>query len=1200
MNLLNKREIKIFLTFFLIYSFFVHWIGYNENSRFALTRAIVDEGRFEIDSFYNQTSDRSFFNGHYYSDKDPGVSFISISTYAVWKFIYFNFFSKDFIEKHNGSKAYIIDSKIGTNNIPIYLYINPGFFVLSSMVLVTIFTSSLFGALLVVLIYKISKYYTKNEKNRLLITFVAGLGTLIFPYSIDFLEHITATFFAFFGFYLLFKIKQEKIKNNSYFILAGLFLGYAITCSAVLALIALGCLVYLFSFNRGKLFYFLIGELVGILPFLFYNYLIFQTPFTLPRYHLDPKIWPEFYIHGLDFPNPFIILRLLIYPYKGLLFYCPILLLSFIGIWYMYKKFKAESILIIFVFLAFLILNSSWWQWWGGASFGPRHLTPVIPFLLIPLIYFLERGKNSNFTKSLFLIFAFYSIFINFTGLQYISDEVIDQNTLLLRTEIANKLNTFSILKNPIYEYYIPRFLKFGPRSPLLENMINGEEPDIRYIFYEKGDKISQFFFYVPFMNIIPVLLILSIVWYKEIFTYLISISKNKFKLSLLVTLIFLCIFLLYLLIFRESRISSEINFERGWFPIDKFGIRWMRQDGIISYYNNYSLPKLMHFNFISSSYYSDRELQLFLNNEIISTETVKSNNPLTYNFFVKFDPGKNILKLHVTPGCSIGAEVGEPDVIDCKSIFVQNLTIKEPESLIFDKNWYGKLVFENFRWMEQNGTIIAVNTKDKPILAKLHFNSIAFNSKKNVEIYVNDRLTDSYVVPIDNSEINTSIFSLKSGINSIKLHSLGECKVIGKVIGNDDKRCVTIGLANISLSYLKYTNESLIFDKNWYEKLVFEEFRWMNQNGTIIAFNIEDHPKDVKLQFNTKSFYSERNIEFYLNNKLIDTFTVFLENSKVYTSTFSLQSGVNFVRFVSQEGCTVIGSVMKNEDKDCISVGLANISLLNLNNINETFIFNYNFYPYHANDGATFMKQNGVITINSSDNTHSTMYLNLTTFEKNLKTQVYLNNELIKTLMMNKTFMDGFSNEFYIPIFLKSGGNTLKFHSLSNCTIIGDVLKNEDNRCVTIGLANISLSYLKYTNNTILFKDNFYPLDKKDGVTFMNQDGLITYIATEPKSIWFNFSVLSFKSPTTIQIYFNDKLVNTSTITKNFTNYAVWLFNRNEIKGSDELNIKLDLKFGYNIIRIHSLQNCTIIGDVLKNEDERCVTIGIVSLKTN
>jgi len=80
-EILNKREIKIFFIFFVIYSFFIHWSGWNETSFFVLTRAIVDEGRLEIDSYYNQTSDRAFYDENYYSIKAPGLSFFASPIY---------------------------------------------------------------------------------------------------------------------------------------------------------------------------------------------------------------------------------------------------------------------------------------------------------------------------------------------------------------------------------------------------------------------------------------------------------------------------------------------------------------------------------------------------------------------------------------------------------------------------------------------------------------------------------------------------------------------------------------------------------------------------------------------------------------------------------------------------------------------------------------------------------------------------------------------------------------------------------------------------------------------------------------------------------------------------------------------------------------------------------------------------------------
>jgi hypothetical protein len=81
--------------------------------------------------------------------------------------------------------------------------VNPGFFILTAMGLIIIFVSSFFSALSVVLMYKITGYFTNIEKNRILLTSIFGLGTTIFPYALVFLGEGAGTFFLFLGFYLI-------------------------------------------------------------------------------------------------------------------------------------------------------------------------------------------------------------------------------------------------------------------------------------------------------------------------------------------------------------------------------------------------------------------------------------------------------------------------------------------------------------------------------------------------------------------------------------------------------------------------------------------------------------------------------------------------------------------------------------------------------------------------------------------------------------------------------------------------------------------------------------------------------------------------------------------------------------------------------------------------------------------------------------
>ena len=65
------------VTFFsLIY--FYEGGGWNQNSRFDLLRAIVEQHTLQIDAYHENTQDKAHFQGHYYSDKAPGLVFLAV------------------------------------------------------------------------------------------------------------------------------------------------------------------------------------------------------------------------------------------------------------------------------------------------------------------------------------------------------------------------------------------------------------------------------------------------------------------------------------------------------------------------------------------------------------------------------------------------------------------------------------------------------------------------------------------------------------------------------------------------------------------------------------------------------------------------------------------------------------------------------------------------------------------------------------------------------------------------------------------------------------------------------------------------------------------------------------------------------------------------------------------------------------------
>ena len=65
------------------YAYFYQAGGWNQNSRFDLVRAMVEDHALRIDRFEKNTGDDSVRAGHHYCDKAPGASWLCTPPYAV-------------------------------------------------------------------------------------------------------------------------------------------------------------------------------------------------------------------------------------------------------------------------------------------------------------------------------------------------------------------------------------------------------------------------------------------------------------------------------------------------------------------------------------------------------------------------------------------------------------------------------------------------------------------------------------------------------------------------------------------------------------------------------------------------------------------------------------------------------------------------------------------------------------------------------------------------------------------------------------------------------------------------------------------------------------------------------------------------------------------------------------------------------------
>src|SRR5262245_25463264 len=63
------------------------WQDWNQNSRFDLTRALVEQHTVRIDDYVANTGDYATIDGRYYTDKAPGLSLAAVPVYAVTRVV---------------------------------------------------------------------------------------------------------------------------------------------------------------------------------------------------------------------------------------------------------------------------------------------------------------------------------------------------------------------------------------------------------------------------------------------------------------------------------------------------------------------------------------------------------------------------------------------------------------------------------------------------------------------------------------------------------------------------------------------------------------------------------------------------------------------------------------------------------------------------------------------------------------------------------------------------------------------------------------------------------------------------------------------------------------------------------------------------------------------------------------------------------
>jgi hypothetical protein len=362
----NRIAIVLFIFFAVCYGYFFGGGGWNQNSTFALTRAIVEDRSFRIDRFFDTTGDVSIREGHLYSNKSPGLAFLAVPFYAALRGI-------ELVAGVDPSTPHLV-----TLNAWICTWILCG----------------IPGAMIPVLLFKAGLRSRLSARDSIIVALLIGLGTPLFGFSTLLFAHVPSAFFLLASF-----LHLRERSDAAALITSGLLAGLAgmtnYLAIPVVALFAVRAAMRSGGVRLSSAARFLAGASVPLLLLAFYQKVSFGGLFTTPLDTMNPAFVSQraLFLGVIELPSLEALIGITISPYRGLFFVSPFLVIALGGLAAMLRdrERRVDSITVLLTILMFVGFNTTFNGWDGGFSFGPRYLIPIIPFLGLAALHAIHR-----------------------------------------------------------------------------------------------------------------------------------------------------------------------------------------------------------------------------------------------------------------------------------------------------------------------------------------------------------------------------------------------------------------------------------------------------------------------------------------------------------------------------------------------------------------------------------------------------------------------------------------------------------------------------------------------------------------------------------------------------------------------------------------------------------------------------------------
>jgi hypothetical protein len=349
MSIADRRIAEwLFLLTFAAYAFFFAGGGWNQNSQFDLTRAIVERGTFAIDAYAANTGDLAFARGHVYSNKSPALSWIAAIPYAP-------LFA---LERARGADP----NAAGLLTINVYL---------CSLACV-----ALPGALIPAMLFAYARRRGIDARRAALAAAAVALGTQLLPYATTFMLHVPSAAL------LCYALTTPHRARAGFAAALATAMNYL--CAPALLVFALLEWRTIVRYTAGAL-----GPLIALAV---YQYRCFGSVFAIGITHEDAR----FLTHGAALgvfqrPSLEVLYAITVSPYRGLFFFAPVLLVALFGMRAWWRDEIRTCVAALAIIASFFAFNVAFNGWEGGFGIGGRYLVPIIPLFGIALLHVPSR-----------------------------------------------------------------------------------------------------------------------------------------------------------------------------------------------------------------------------------------------------------------------------------------------------------------------------------------------------------------------------------------------------------------------------------------------------------------------------------------------------------------------------------------------------------------------------------------------------------------------------------------------------------------------------------------------------------------------------------------------------------------------------------------------------------------------------------------